>query len=372
MMLLVAAACASRPAAPTELAPPATDIVSRVYLVGDAGAPDPDGEPVLAALRADLAAVEAPAVVVFMGDNIYPAGLPPATASDRAVAEWRLRAQLEAAMQGGADQVIVVPGNHDWNYAGVDGLTRVREQEAFVEAMDRRIEFLPDDGCPGPVVRDVGTLRLLLIDTEWWLRKDGKPMGPQSSCATRTEGEIVQSIRSALADAADRRTIVIGHHPLATGGVHGGYFTFRQHVFPLTDLVPWLWVPLPVIGSAYPLARNLGITNQDLSGSRYRMLVDSMRSAFRAHPPLLYAAGHEHNLQLIEGGVAKYHVVSGSAIYGHVSDLHWLPDTRYAAERSGFVRLDVQRDHGIRLAFLVVDASGERTEAHAVFLDPVH
>src|SRR2546429_9322659 len=71
-------------------APPA-EIDVTLFLIGDAGAPavPPDSEPVFMALRA--AAASAPhAVGVFLGDNVYPSGMPDSTAPPRAAAERAL------------------------------------------------------------------------------------------------------------------------------------------------------------------------------------------------------------------------------------------------------------------------------------------
>ena len=55
--------------------------------------------------------------LVFLGDNIYPSGLPPegAEAEERSEAERRILAQIDVALET-ATPTIFVPGNHDWDY----------------------------------------------------------------------------------------------------------------------------------------------------------------------------------------------------------------------------------------------------------------
>src|SRR5436309_11924013 len=31
--------------------------------------------------------------------------------------------------------------------------------------------------------------------------------------------------------------------------LHGGHFGWQDHIFPLRNIKPWLWIPLPLIGS---------------------------------------------------------------------------------------------------------------------------
>ncbi len=372
-LLTACANGAEPPGTPAPPVPGATDVESVVYLIGDAGAPDPRGEPVLRALEAEIRSRtdSAHQVIVFLGDNIYPKGMPPATSPARAEAERRALTQASVAIRSGAD-AIFIPGNHDWEKSGENGWQTILRQEQFIEeAGGGRVAFLPDRGCPGPALRDVGArLRLLLLDTEWWLRVDGKPEHPTSSCAADAEWEVLARLDSMMASADGRHVVVAGHHPMMSSGPHGGHFTVMEHIFPLREFNKWLWVPLPIIGSLYPIARKTGITHQDMSGSRNRTLRSSLDSVFVRHRPLAYASGHEHALQILDGGRgARYLVVSGTGIYGHVSSLTRLDETLYQAEASGYVRLDIQRDGRVRLAVVVVDEQARRAESFASWIE---
>jgi hypothetical protein len=365
---LLAGACAGNPVPRTEPAPPAPDSAVEVslFLIGDAGEPDPAGEPTLAALRAAVSAAAGERVVVSLGDNIYPRGLPDSTADDRAEAERRLTAQLGAARDRA--RILLIPGNHDWAHGGADGWAAVRRQEAFLAA--RGALLLPGGGCPGPAVIDVGTrLRLVLIDTQWWLHGGPRPEGDDGGCVPASPGGVVDSLRGALRDAGSRHVAVLGHHTLATGGPHGGHFTWREHIFPLTEAVPWLWLPLPVIGSAYPLARQNGWSDQDQSGRRNRAMRDSLVAAFAERPPLVYAGGHEHTVQVLDGGGARHLIVSGAGRFAHTSHVTTIPGTRFAASTGGFARLDVLADGRVRLGVILADAAGRGEERFSMWLD---
>jgi hypothetical protein len=366
---LLAISCVTPPREPIPRAAPATGVETSIILIGDAGAPDASREPVLRALVEELASASSPSIVVFLGDNIYPKGMPQPGEGGRAEAERRLDAQVDAVLESGATGIFI-PGNHDWNFAGSGGRARVIEAERFgVDRGSGRVSFVPGNGCPGPVGIDVGAVaRLILLDTQWWL--DAAFDSPVSlvDCPTRSASEVLDSL-GVLLEADGRTTIVAGHHPLITYGAHGGFFNLRQHLFPLTDLKSWLWIPLPVIGSAYPFARTHGITNQDVSGPRYRRMLEVLDSVFAVSPPLVYAAGHEHAIQILDGGGARVDVVSGAGIYGHVGPVTRGPATIYhAGGGSGYVRLDVQRDGRVRLAVVIVDAEGGRSEPYSAFL----
>jgi hypothetical protein len=87
------------PAAPVPpAAPEAIDVT--LFLIGDAGAPS-SPEPVLEALRREVQRARSP-VIIYLGDNIYPRGMPASEAPDRADAERRVNAQLAVPRSTGA------------------------------------------------------------------------------------------------------------------------------------------------------------------------------------------------------------------------------------------------------------------------------
>lgn len=353
-------------------APLSAEVAVTLFLVGDAGEPAPGGEPVLQALSKQIKGTAGRTVVAILGDNIYPNGLPPAAAPDRAAMEVRLRAQLEAARVGGAE-VLVLPGNHDWENGRKGGWEAVLRQQRFVdETYDERVRWLPRDGCPGPTIVDEGPfLRLIALDTQWFLHRGPRPYGPDSDCVAATAEEALDHLRAALKDSGGRHTVLLAHHPLRSAGRHGGFFPWQDHIFPLRHLRSWLWLPLPVVGSIYPLSRQLGISSQDQSSSGYERLVEGLIDAFGDHPPLLYAAGHEHNLEVLGGPSRPWVVVSGAGRFGETTRLGGRSDALYLSEEAGFARLEVLASGQVRLAIVTVDREARATTAFAIDLDPV-
>lgn len=365
---LVAACAGARPA----VAPPApadAHVEATLFFIGDAGAPAPAGEPVLQALAQALGNAQGERIVVFLGDNIYPRGLPDSAAPDRAEMERRIDTQMDVVLGAGA-RGIFVPGNHDWARHSSDGWNAIRRQEGWIAARGApAVTMLPGGGCPGPSVVDVGTrVRLVLLDTQWWLQGDPKP-GPGSGCRAADEGAVADSLRADLAAAGGRTVVVAAHHPLESAGVHGGFFGLEDHVFPLRVIRPWLWIPLPGLGSIYPLARQNGISNQDQSGPVYRRMLRMFEAAMHDHPPLVWASGHEHNLEVLEGRSARWLLVSGAGFYGHEGPVFQRTDMRFAAAAPGFMRIEFLADGRARLGVLAVDREGRSTERFALWLE---
>ena len=345
-------------------------VETRVLILGDAGAPAAPNDPVLEAARREAERDPEHTVVLFLGDNLYPRGLVRKNDPARAEMERRLDAQIAVTRESGA-QAIFVPGNHDWDAWGPDGWNAVKRSGEYIrEKGEGHAEQLPAEGCPGPVVRDVGPrLRLVLIDTQWWLHPYEKPKDPSSSCSADSETEVLDALGQSIATAADRFVLVAAHHPLATGGLHGGYFGWRDHIFPLRARKSWLWIPLPGLGSIYPMARRGGVSDQDMAGKLNRRMREALEGVFSRHAPLVFAAGHDHNLQVLSGQDVKFVLVSGAGYYGHVSRTAWTRSTMFAREASGYMVLEVGPEGPPRLGVTTVDAAGKTHEAYSARLE---
>jgi hypothetical protein len=354
------------------LMPPLDSLELTLFLIGDAGSNAYDGEPVLLELAKQSDSLRpVHQFVIFLGDNVYPRGVPPADSPTREDAERKVAAQVLAIRKGSA-QGILVPGNHDWDRSGREGWNSIRRQDTLVHKFGGTdVRLLPSGGCPGPEVVDLGEhVRIIALDSEWWLHNDVKPIGPESPCPTRSYQEVTDSLAGAIRDKGARHAIVVTHHPLRSGGEHGGAFNLGDHIFPLRNIESWLWIPLPFIGSLYPFARTMGISDQDISGSKYQSMRRAFETVFAQFPPLVMASGHDHDLQVIRGGRpevtnAAFQLVSGAGILGHSSLVRRIDGSLFEREAAGFMRLDFTLSGRVRLSVTTVVKQGERPEGES-------
>jgi len=89
--------------------------------------------------------------------------------------------------------------------------------------------------------------------------------------------------------------------------------------------------------------------NQDLSHPQYKLLIEALLETFEGHSNIIYAAGHEHNLQYVEKD-SIHHIVSGSA--GMSSYVARSKKTDYAQQQKGFARLDFYDNGDVWLDFI--------------------
>ena len=294
-----------------------------------------------------------------MGDNIYPSGF---DVSDKNNTEYerRLIEQIKV-MENSNTPGIFIPGNHDWGNGNGDGWKKIKAQGDFIlKHGNPDIQILPEDGCPGPESLDFGKeLRIIFLDTQWWLQdEDNKPLPGNCGCDPITEEGIVHSLDSLIESASDKFIIIAGHHPLDSYGPHGGYFDWKAHIFPLTEISKYLWIPLPIIGSIYPLSRTLGMSVQDLSNSTYRNMIvkfENVISKYLIHQRIVYASGHEHSLQVIKGKEDNLYLVSGFGTAIHANNLSYGDKSLFSALYPGFMQLDILESGKVRLGVFIVN-----------------
>ncbi|MBL0330129.1 MAG: metallophosphoesterase [Bacteroidetes bacterium] len=273
----------------------------KVYLVGDAGEDTIPGKALLL-LKEELLA-HPNSAVVFLGDNVYPNGLK--KNSKESVLHLEAQLQILKEYKG---KVYFIPGNHDWEAQKRNGLQILKDQEFYVEdylkknssvANKSQTTFLPQDGLPGPeTVMLSDQLRLIIIDTQWFLHFYKK-----NSIGSKKETKKIfyQRLDSLLAYASmkNEHVIIAAHHPLYSNGQHA---KAKQPFRFLINCTPFQLFGLLGINRLY---------SQDMAQPRYRKMRKNMFQYLNKHKNIVYASGHEHNLQCFKENGNRY-VISGS------------------------------------------------------------
>ena len=364
------------------LPPDSAHLRYSVFLIGDVGNPIPaakGGEPSLNYMRQQMLRMGANSSVVFLGDNIYNQGMPPEGAYDRKIAEGRLNTQLDI-LKGYQGEKYMTPGNHDWIQGIKGGLAQVNREQAYAEhylASDSTLfsytgDFLvPRDGCPGPYeipLRD--DLVMIAINSQWFITpQENRPFG--DACGADTEEEVYAQIEEVIKRNKNKHILIVTHHPLFSDGIHGGYFTFADHVFPLSIVAKYAFVPLPVLGSIYPLARKYGGISQDIPHPAYQKYKKNLLDIFSRYPNVIYANGHEHNLQYIDYGTGHF-ITSGSGC----KTQHVKPGSQgtalFSDKEKGFSRLNYYDDGQVWVEFMVPNDADKGLTARRVYRQQVY
>ena len=366
------------------LPPDSSRLRYSVFLIGDVGSPisaGRGGEPSLNFMRREMLRTGRHSATVFLGDNIYNQGMPPKGAYDRKTAESRLNEQLDI-LKGYRGEKYMTPGNHDWIQGSQNGLAQVIREQVYAEhylAQDSAAfaytgDFMvPRDGCPGPYeIRLRDDLVMIALNSQWFLtEQQNRPYG--DACGADTEEEVYAQLEEIIRRNKDRHILIIAHHPLFSDGIHGGYFTFADHVFPLSIVQKYAFLPLPGIGSIYPLARMYGGISQDLAYPAYQRYKQNLLAIFAKYPNVIYANGHEHNLQYFEDEGAQVHFITSGA---GCKTQHVKPGPGgraiFSDKEKGFARLNYYNDGQVWVEYVIPNDSDQGQTAHLAYRQRVY
>ncbi|WP_298354076.1 metallophosphoesterase [uncultured Dokdonia sp.] len=330
------------------------------YLIGDAGG-DKDGGSTYA-LDAFKKVIDTADTendyAVFLGDNIYDAGLPKKDHPERAEAERRLDIQT-AAVENFKGKTLFIPGNHDWYAGGVEG---VKRQEKYIEkALDDKEAFQPENGCPIEMKEVSDDVELMIIDTQWYLEDWDENPTINDDCSIRTREGLFLEIENEFKKNNEKTIVVVMHHPMYTNGVHGGKFSFDKQLYPTQGKFP-----LPVLASLVAQIRSQGgVSIQDRYNKRYNELMKRIAVLATDTDKVIFASGHEHSIQYIEKDGIKQ-IVSGAGAKNSAAALG--EDGLFSYGGQGFAILDIYEDESSAVRFYAANQG----EPELLFTSQVH
>jgi len=320
--------------------------VYRLILVGDGGDPGAE-DPTLALLQKWGDAAPARTTAIFLGDNVYPAGV-----QNAGPARQRGEAILLQQLNATHARKLFIPGNHDWGYTQFrQGRPSIlKNEQTYIEShAELEASFVPKEGCPGPTAvqllppsrKFAGGITILALDLYWWyLREAQRPVCD----GIKTTDDFIERLRAELAARRGQNVIVVAHHPIRSGGPHGGY----TRGF-------WADFGVSIFYRFY--------TVQDLIEPTYHEMVRVIGEVLAENPPLAMVGGHDHSLQILEGGdQARLIVVSGAS--SGITGVTSTDGTLFAHAHRGFIVFDFHeaketRD-GVLVANVVETGRGEK------------
>ena len=328
---------------------PSTKEVSHTfYLIGDAGL-SPMGEmnEALKIFKAKLDKADKNSTAIFLGDNIYPAGMPDKKDSTSAYinAKNDLDAQLKT-LENFKGKPIFIPGNHDWYTEGLKGLKR--EQKYIQKKLDSKKVFFPQDGCPMKTIEVNDKIIIIVLDTEWYLTNWNKRPDINDNCEIKDRTKLFEEIEGVIKKNEGKTIVMAFHHPMFSYGSHGGQYSLKQSFYPKSKIGPVLFLGTFV----NVLRRTTGASIADLQNKRYTELKNRLVTLAQYSNKVIFASGHEHTLQyIVENSTPQ--IVSGSGAKKGWSRL--LNGSKFSSGQMGYAALEVYDDGSSRVRFYGVD-----------------
>lgn len=319
-----------------------------VYLIGDAGLSE-DNTPnaALRSFKNRLNNANENSTAIFLGDNIYPAGMP--SKKKEPIIYKKAKNYLDAqlsSLENFKGKPLFIPGNHDWYSDGLNGLKR--QQEYIQKKLDSKKVFFPKNGCPVEKIEVNDDLVIIAIDTEWYLTNWDKHPNMNDDCEIKDREKFFEEMEGLIKKNANKTMIIALHHPMTSYGVHGGQFSLKQNLFPANN-----GIPLPVIGSVINLLRKTsGTSQEDLSNKRYSQLRKRLITLAQYSEKVVFVSGHEHSLQyIVEENTPQ--IVSGAGAKKGATRL--INGSQFSTGQMGYAKLEIYKDGSSNVQFYGVN-----------------
>ncbi|MBG6187356.1 metallophosphoesterase [Flavobacterium sp. CAN_S2] len=335
-------------------------IAHTFYLIGDAGNTNEiTAKQTLADLENRLKKATENTTLLFLGDNIYPKGLPNTElTNERIIAESKLTNQLKLS-KNFKGQTIFIPGNHDW-YSGIKGLER---QAKFVtEYLNDKKSFLPRKSCGIDDLEINKNLVLITIDSQWFLEDWDNSPTINDDCTIKTREAFFVEFENLLIKNQEKTVVLALHHPLMSNGSHGGQFSVEKQLFPLEQKIP-----LPILGSvANFLRKTSGVSPQDIQNKQYTLFIKRVKTLLQNQDNVIVVSGHDHNLQYIEKDNIKQ-IISGAGSKSEAAKAIFPNDFSYG--RNGYATLAVYENGAAKVSFFGKEDNKEKLIYEQLVLD---
>lgn len=351
---------------------PNLKLTHTMYLIGDGGNAPLGGQPrPLKYLEEQLKTEGKNSSVIFLGDNIYPDGLPPKNDPERELMEHRINVQMDV-LKGFKGEAFITPGNHDWR----PGLKTMKRQEKYVKNYveahdDINLKWLPEDGCSGPEVVELNDfLVVIFVDSHWWLMDWNNEPELNDGCDNKSKLNFMYYFEEAVKKHRHKNIVIAMHHPMYSNGPHGGKFTAIEYIFPFTQTTedPKIqhYFPFPPLGIIANFFRATVGIRHDIAHPELKALRSGMLARTRKNGSFIFAAGHEHNLQYFEKK-DQFFIISGAGSKTSAAKLG--NDAQFVYGEQGYSVLKFYEDGTTWLEFwsFVGEKKGKREEFKKVY-----
>ncbi|MEM9822161.1 MAG: BamA/TamA family outer membrane protein, partial [Bacteroidota bacterium] len=199
-------------------------------------------------------------------------------------------------------------------------------------------------------------LAIVVVDSYWWLSDWDKEPKLNDGCESKSRFVFNFLFEEMVRKNRNKNVIIAMHHPLYSGGDHGGYYTAKEHFFPLSRYQKNLLLPLPGLGSLAAFLRSSIGGRNDLAHPTYRDMKKKILAGAKKNGQFIFASAHEYSLQYIQEA-NQHFVISGSGARQGAAKL--VKGSEFAAGKAGFAQLDFHTDGAAYLTFWGVDENDE-------------
>ncbi|MEO0732975.1 MAG: hypothetical protein AAFZ52_09080, partial [Bacteroidota bacterium] len=233
-----------------------------------------------------------------------------------------------------------------------------RLEDYFDDEVEKKVRFMPNKVCSGPDDEELyDRVGLIGVNTAWYLADWSRDEEVSEGCDYRNRHAMTFALADEIKGYRDQVKIVMMHHPLQSNGNRGGQYSMTQHLFPLADVIPGAYVPLPVIGSVVRGIQGVAGGTNDVSNLLYQQMVGKIKAGIDDEINVIFVSGNEHSMSLIHE--KEYmQIVAGSG--SKRSPTRGGNDANFSYGEVGYSRLDFYDSGEVYVGFYTVAEDGQQ------------
>jgi hypothetical protein len=261
-------------------------------------------------------------------------------------------------------KVFYTPGENELGRDGDFGsLDRLEDYfEDNEEKFGKKVNFMPNKQCSGPDDEEIfERVGLIGINTAWYLADWTRDEEVSEGCDYRNRDAMMAALVDEIKGYRDQVKIIMMHHPTQSNGNRGGKFSLVQHLFPLADVIPGAYIPLPVVGSIIRAVQGVGGGTRDVQNLRYQRFINKLKTGIDDEANIIFVSGHEHNMMLVHEKEYMQIVAGSGSIRGPANAGN---NANFVAGQIGYSRLDFYPDGSVFTGFYTVDEDGNENRAY--------
>ncbi len=334
-----------------EVEQPAGELTYSSFLVGGLGYDYERGLTTLEALVKQMPEGKKNSSLLLLGDITGPDGLRKKGGDEEAHLE-----EIGKRLERVPGKIYYTPGENELGRKGdFDRLERL--EDFFDDKVDKKVRFMPNNACSGPDDEELhDKVGLIGFNSAWYLSDWSRDDEVSEGCDFQNRDAALLALADEIKGYRDQVKIVMLHHNLQSNGNRGGNYSTAQHLFPLADVIPGAYVPLPVVGTLVRGIQSVAGGQHDINSLLYKQMIGKIKAGIDDEVNVIFVTGHENDLFLAhEEEYIKVNAGSGSVKAPSSGG----NDANFAFGAVGYGRIDVYDSGEVFVGFYTVSEAGE-------------
>jgi len=181
-------------------------------------------------------------------------------------------------------KVYLIPGDKDWDYY------KSKELKKLGDYLDQEIGgdiIVPENGCGNLEVKEIGkNLALVFLDSEWYFQNWDEDKHINKGCAVQSREGYWDHVAGKLGKLKANQILLFTRYPLKRYDTANGRNRISDHIFPLADIIPGFYIPLPIVGTFINDTRTYFQANSSANSPLYQEYVTQLENIATKHDAL--------------------------------------------------------------------------------------